>query len=92
MQMLGENTGVKKIMFHSPQGGGTDVEVAEMNGKAITLRQCVEVYKAQHNYQHTLEQYHFSINAEEVTHMDSPLRYVNGDMLVATLAKVGGSD
>jgi hypothetical protein len=88
---LGGNIGGRHIKFHSPQGGGTDCVVPEVGGNKLTLRNCIEEYERTHGFRHTLEQYHFSINAEEIESMDMPLSYVSGDMLVATLAKVGGS-
>jgi hypothetical protein len=88
MQMLGT---ARHITFHSPQGGGTDIEVQEKDGRPITLRQCIEQFQQEQGFRHSLEQYHFSINADEILDMDRPLNYVNTDMCVATQAKVGGS-
>jgi hypothetical protein len=87
--MLG--TGAKHIKFHSPQGDGERLKVFEQDNRALSLRDCITAFEAERGYRHSLEQYHFSINAEEVDNMDSPMVYVNGDVLVATLAKVGGS-
>lgn len=89
--MLGQLNKTGHLFFNSPQGTGERLEVPEKNGEKLTLRDMVAAWSAARNYSHTLEEYHFSINAREVTNMDRPLDYVSGDMLVATLAKVGGS-
>jgi hypothetical protein len=83
---------VRQITFNSPQGGHTPLVVREQNGQKITLRQCIDAWQEMHGFRHTLEQYHFSINAVNVNDMDRELAYVNNEELVATLAKVGGSN
>jgi hypothetical protein len=90
--MLGQLNKKNHLFFNSPQGTGERLEVPEPDGRKLTLRDMIAAWEAERRFTHTLEQYHFSINAREVSNMDLPLNYVSGDMLVATLAKVGGSD
>ena len=88
--MLGTGTAGRHLKFSSAQGGHDKLTVPEQGG-ALTLRDCIDAWEAAHGFRHTLEEYHFSINAKEVRDMGSPMAYVSGDMVVATLAKVGGS-
>ena len=89
--MLGQGT-ARHLKFSSAQGGHDRLVVPERGDEKLTLRDCIDAWEREHQFRHTLEQYHFSINAKEIRDMDSPLAYVSSDMVVATLAKVGGSN
>ena len=82
----------KHVFFSSPQGQQGSVRVNQQGDTPITLRQCINQWAEERNgFRHTLEQYHFSINGAEVSNMDESLHFTNGDTVVATLAKIGGS-
>jgi hypothetical protein len=90
--MLGQGTAGRHLKFSSAQGGHDKLVIPEQGDKKLTLRDCIDAWEREHQFRHTLEQYHFSINAKEIRDMGSELAYVSGDMVVATLAKVGGSN
>ena len=85
-------TAGRSILFQSPQGDGKGCRIAEKDGKRLTLMDCIRAFEEQRGYRHTTEGFHFSINSQTVSGVDTPLQYVNGDCLVATPSKVGGSN
>jgi hypothetical protein len=86
--MLGQRN---QILFRSPHGDAEDITIAIPDGQPMTLRYAIEEYERQRGFRHTLEEFHFSMDAVPITQMDTTLAYVPGSAIVASYAKVGGS-